>query len=182
MWKSYFTENTIVLAFGKTWDDYRNHNNGIYVLRVNDDCTRNAYFREIFVVKTVKIIAKLYCWRWVDNNDNDNYNDDNYDEDNNSDNNDNDDYDHRHRWIQQDTIDSMLILVMLWCRQATSNHIVRCRSTSITPHGVTRPQRFKWTKPAIMCCSWLFLRVLFDENSFMIIANYSDGYDEIVLC
>ena len=38
---------------------------------------------------------------------------------------------------------STLVQVMVWCRQATSYYLSQCQTTSLSPHGVTRPQ---WVK------------------------------------
>ena len=45
------------------------------------------------------------------------------------------------RWISLDRTDdeSTLVLVMAWCRQATSHYLSQCWSRSMLPYGVTRP-------------------------------------------
>ena len=35
---------------------------------------------------------------------------------------------------------SILVQVMAWCRQATSHYLGQCWPSSLSPHGVTRPQ------------------------------------------
>ena len=49
------------------------------------------------------------------------------------------------RWMSLDLSDdkSALVLVMAWCRQATSHYLSQCWPRSLTPYGVTRPQ---WVK------------------------------------
>ena len=48
-------------------------------------------------------------------------------------------------WIPQNTFDdkSMLVQVMVWCRQATSHYLIQCWRRSLSPCGVTMPQRVK---------------------------------------
>ena len=48
-------------------------------------------------------------------------------------------------WMSLDFNDdqSMLVQVMAWCRQATSNYMSQCWPRSLSPYGVTRPQ---WVK------------------------------------
>ena len=43
-----------------------------------------------------------------------------------------------HVSVTEDT--STLVLVLAWCRQATSRYLNQCRPRSSTPYGVTRPQ------------------------------------------
>ena len=40
---------------------------------------------------------------------------------------------------------STLVLVMAWCRQATSHYLSQCWPSSLSPYGITRPQWVKWT-------------------------------------
>ena len=49
-------------------------------------------------------------------------------------------------WMSLDITDdqSSLVLVMAWCRQATSHYLSQCWPRSLSPFGVTRPQWFKW--------------------------------------
>ena len=49
------------------------------------------------------------------------------------------------RWMSLDLIDdkSTLVLVMAWCRQATSPYLSQSWLRSMSPNGVTRPQ---WVK------------------------------------
>ena len=53
------------------------------------------------------------------------------------------------RWLPQDFIDgkSTLVQVMVWCRQATSNYLSQCWPRSLSPYGVTRPQRVNTLRP-----------------------------------
>ena len=45
------------------------------------------------------------------------------------------------RWMPLDLTDkSTLVQVMAWCRQATSHYLSQCRSRSMSPNGVNRPQ------------------------------------------
>ena len=56
------------------------------------------------------------------------------------------------RWMTMDLIDhkSTLVQVMAWCHQATGHYLSHCWPWSLSPYGVTRPQRVKhiecWTK------------------------------------
>ena len=54
-------------------------------------------------------------------------------------------YDNILRWMPQDLTDdkSTLVLVMAWCRQATCHYLIQCWPSSMSPYGVTRPQRVK---------------------------------------
>ena len=47
------------------------------------------------------------------------------------------------RWMPQDVTDdkSTLVQVMAWCRQATSHYLSQCWPRSMSPNGVTTPQR-----------------------------------------
>ena len=49
-------------------------------------------------------------------------------------------------WMPRDLTDdkSALVQVMAWFRQATSHNLNQCWLSSMSPHGVTRPQ---WVKP-----------------------------------
>ena len=49
------------------------------------------------------------------------------------------------RWMPLDLIDdkSALVQVMAWCRQATSHYLSQCWPRSMSPNGITRPQRLK---------------------------------------
>ena len=44
------------------------------------------------------------------------------------------------RWMSLDLTESTLVQVMAQCRQATSHYLRQCRSISLSPYGVTRPQ------------------------------------------
>ena len=46
------------------------------------------------------------------------------------------------RWMSLDLTDnkSTLILVMAWCRQATSHYLNQCWPRSMSPYGITRPR------------------------------------------
>ena len=46
-------------------------------------------------------------------------------------------------WMSLDFSDeqSTLVQVMAWCRQATSHYLSQCWPRSLSPYGVTRPQR-----------------------------------------
>ena len=46
------------------------------------------------------------------------------------------------RWMLLDLTDdkSTLVLVMAWCRQATSHYLSQCWPRSMLPNGVSRPQ------------------------------------------
>ena len=48
-------------------------------------------------------------------------------------------------WMSVDFTDdkSRLVLVMAWCRRATSHYLSQCWPRSLTPYGITRPQ---WVK------------------------------------
>ena len=50
------------------------------------------------------------------------------------------------RWLPLDLTDdkSTLVLVMAWCRQATSHYLSQFWPRSMSPNGVTRPQ---WVNP-----------------------------------
>ena len=47
------------------------------------------------------------------------------------------------RWMSLDLTDdnSTLVQVMAWCRQATSHYLNQCWPRSLSPYGVTRPQK-----------------------------------------
>ena len=47
------------------------------------------------------------------------------------------------RWMPWDLTDnkSTLVQVMAWCRQATSHYLSQCWPSSMSPYGITRPQR-----------------------------------------
>ena len=49
------------------------------------------------------------------------------------------------RWMPWDLTDdkSTLVQVMAWCHQATSHYLSQCWPSSMSPHGVTRPQWHK---------------------------------------
>ena len=50
-------------------------------------------------------------------------------------------YDNALVWIPRNLNEkSVLLLVMVWCRQATSHYLNQCWTRSILPYGVTRPQ------------------------------------------
>ena len=53
------------------------------------------------------------------------------------------------RWMPLDLTDdkSTLVQVMAWCRQATSHYLSQCWPRSMSPNGITRPQRVKVTTP-----------------------------------
>ena len=59
------------------------------------------------------------------------------------------------RWISLDLYDSnksILVQVMVWCRQATSHHLNQCWPGSMTPYVITRPQWVKFiytTNPSL---------------------------------
>ena len=44
---------------------------------------------------------------------------------------------------------SVLVQVMVWCRQATSHYLSQCWHRYMSPYGVTRPQRVKCQ----LCCA-----------------------------
>ena len=52
------------------------------------------------------------------------------------------------KWMSFDLIDdkSILVQVMAWCCQATSHYLSQCWPRSLSPYGITKPQRvkFKW--------------------------------------
>ena len=50
-------------------------------------------------------------------------------------------------WTPQNLSDdkSILVQVMAWCRQATSHYLSQCWLRSMSPYGVTRPLRVKFT-------------------------------------
>ena len=49
------------------------------------------------------------------------------------------------RWLPKNSIDdeSTLVLVMAWCRQATSHYLSQCWLRSMSPYGIIRP---RWMK------------------------------------
>ena len=49
------------------------------------------------------------------------------------------------RWLPKNSIDdeSTLVLVMAWCRQATSHYLSQCWLRSMSPYGIIRPQWIK---------------------------------------
>ena len=53
------------------------------------------------------------------------------------------------RWMPLDLPDdkSTLVQVMAWCRQATSHYLSQCWPRSMSPNGISRPQRVE-KKPA----------------------------------
>ena len=55
------------------------------------------------------------------------------------------------RWTSLDLSDdkSTLVQVMAWCRQATSHYLNQCWPRSLSPHGVTRPQKYNTIKKEI---------------------------------
>ena len=54
-------------------------------------------------------------------------------------------YDNALRWMPWDLAGdkSTLVHVTAWCRQETSHYLSQCWPSSMSPHGVTRPQRVK---------------------------------------
>ena len=69
------------------------------------------------------------------------------------------------RWMPLDLTNekSTLVQVMAWCRQATSHYLKQCWPTSISPYGVTRPQRFLnkvffYLSGALLLKVWLTLK------------------------
>ena len=52
-------------------------------------------------------------------------------------------------WKPQDLTDdkSRLVQVMAWCHQATSHYLSQCWPSSLSPNGVTRPQRVNTRLP-----------------------------------
>ena len=57
-------------------------------------------------------------------------------------------------WMSIDFTDdqSILVQVMAWCHQATSHYLSQCWPRSLSPYGVTRPQRVK--KKWVTATSW----------------------------
>ena len=57
-------------------------------------------------------------------------------------------YDNVLRWMLQNLTDdkSTLVLVMAWCRRATSHCLSQCWPRSLSPYGITRPEWVKWKK------------------------------------
>ena len=57
------------------------------------------------------------------------------------------------RWIPLNLTDdkSILVQVMVWCRQATSHYLSQCWPRSLSPYGVTRPQ---WVKGKTWTYTW----------------------------
>ena len=55
------------------------------------------------------------------------------------------------RWMPRDLTDdkSTLVQVMAWYREATSHYLSQCWPSSMSPHGVTRPQWIKATGQAL---------------------------------
>ena len=51
------------------------------------------------------------------------------------------------RWMPQNNTDdkSTLVLVMAWCRQATSHYLNQCLQRPMTPYDITRPH-WQWAK------------------------------------
>ena len=52
-------------------------------------------------------------------------------------------YDNALKWMSWDLPEdkSTLVQVMAWCRQVTSHYLSQCWPRSLSPYGVTRPQR-----------------------------------------
>ena len=52
-------------------------------------------------------------------------------------------------WMPWDLTDdkSTVVQVMAWCHQATSHYLSQCWPSSMSPHGVTRPQ---WVNAAFL--------------------------------
>ena len=67
------------------------------------------------------------------------------------------------RWMPQDLTDdkSTLVQVMAWCRQATSHYLSQCWLSSLSPHGVVRPQWVKKNLPQTSSCFFLYFFVFF---------------------
>ena len=63
------------------------------------------------------------------------------------------------RWMPWDLMDnkSTLFQVMAWCRQATSHYLSQCWPSSMSPYGITRPQRVNslWSCDAIWWHIWV---------------------------
>ena len=60
------------------------------------------------------------------------------------------------RWMPQDLTDdkSTLVQVMVWCRQATSHYLNQCWLSSLSPHGVARPQWVNYRVPVDLQMSY----------------------------
>ena len=75
-------------------------------------------------------------------------------------------YETAFRWMLLDLTDdkSTLVQVMTWCRQAKSHYLSQCWLRSMSPNGVTRPQRVKWSSEVsvvkwhgwryVVICKW----------------------------
>ena len=73
------------------------------------------------------------------------------------------------RWMPLDLNDdkSTLVQVMAWCRQATSHYLSQCWPRSMSPNGVTRPQRVITMKPRQNGCHFAddsFKYIFLNEN------------------
>ena len=74
------------------------------------------------------------------------------------------------RWVSPGlTDDTSLVQVMAWCRQATSHYMSQCRPKSISPCGVTRPQRVN-TMSIRSCHYTAFLQDISDMH--MTVTSY----------
>ena len=60
------------------------------------------------------------------------------------------------RWIPKDFTDdkSTLVQVMAWCHQATSHHLSQCWPRSMSPYGISRPQRVTYYICIIIYHCW----------------------------
>ena len=65
-------------------------------------------------------------------------------------------------WMQLDlTHDkTILVQVMAWCHQATSHYLGQCWPSSLSPHGITRPQ---WVKAA-MCTTYTTIVCILEKS------------------
>ena len=77
-------------------------------------------------------------------------------------------HDNTLRWMPEDLTDdkSTLVLVMAWCRQATSHYLSQCWLSSLSPYGVARPQWVKDYKDILVC-------VLTQEQQYMLLVVHS---------
>ena len=56
-------------------------------------------------------------------------------------------------------MESTLVQVMAWCRQATSHHLSQCWPRSLTPYGITRPQWVKFIRKPSQWSVWISLAI-----------------------
>ena len=75
-------------------------------------------------------------------------------------------YDNVLRWMPWDLTDdkSTLVQVMAWCRQARSHYLGQCWPRSVSPYGISRPQRVKLESQKILFVS----NIQFDQQVLVV--------------